>query len=71
MAVYERTWHSYEGPYTSLPWRFLVITRYALKDAFASRVFTGFYVLCAMPSVLCLAQRLMAARSDPSKNSAP
>jgi ABC-type transport system involved in multi-copper enzyme maturation permease subunit len=55
MAVYERAWHAYQGPYTSLRWRFLVISRYALRDAFASRVFTGFYVLCALPSVLCLA----------------
>ena len=42
MAVYERTWRRYTGPLTPLRGRFLVVTRYALSDAFASRLFTAF-----------------------------
>jgi ABC-2 type transport system permease protein len=52
MAVYERVWRTYEGPLTRLRWRFLVITRYALKDAFASRLFTAFYAACALPTLV-------------------
>lgn len=51
MAVYERTWRPYDGPLTPLRWRPLVITRYALADAFGSRAFTGLYVLTALPSL--------------------
>ena len=39
MAVYERTWRRYLGELTPLRWRWLVVTRYALADAFASRLF--------------------------------
>ncbi len=52
MAVYERTWRRYSGDLTPLPWRWLVVTRYALADAFASRLFTAFYALCFLPSVV-------------------
>ena len=38
MAVYERIWRRYAGLQTPLKWRFLVITKYALKEAFASRM---------------------------------
>jgi len=51
MAVYERTWRRYLGELTPLRWRWLVVTRYALGDAFASRLFTAFYALCFLPSV--------------------
>jgi ABC-2 type transport system permease protein len=51
MAVYERTWRRYAGPLTSLNLRFLVITRYALRDAFSSRLFTAFYALCFLPTL--------------------
>jgi len=51
MAVYERTWRRYLGDLTPLRWRWLVVTRYALADAFASRLFTAFYALCFLPSV--------------------
>jgi len=52
MAVYERTWRRYLGDLTPLRWRWLVVTRYALADAFASRLFTAFYALCFLPSVV-------------------
>lgn len=55
MAVYERAWRRFSGELTPLQWRFLVVTRYALGDVFASRVFTAFYALCFLPSVLGLA----------------
>lgn len=51
MAVYERTWRRYDGPLTRLDLRFLVITRYALREAFSSRLFTAFYALCALPTL--------------------
>ncbi len=54
MAVYERAWRRYAGALTPLRWRFTVVTRYALADAFSSRLFTAFYALCALPSVLAL-----------------
>jgi len=52
MAVYERTWRRYSGTLTPIRWRWLVVTRYALGDAFASRLFTAFYALCFLPSVV-------------------
>jgi ABC-2 type transport system permease protein len=52
MAVYERTWRRYVGELTPVRWRWLVVTRYALADAFASRLFTAFYALCFLPSVV-------------------
>ncbi len=54
MAVYERTWRRFSGELTPLRWRFLVVTRYALGDVFASRAFTVFYALCFLPSALGL-----------------
>ena len=51
MAVYERSWRRYQGPQTALPSRFSVVTRYALAEAFASRLFTAFYAVCFLPSV--------------------
>ena len=52
MAVYERSWRRYLGDLTPLRWRWLVVTRYALADAFASRLFTAFYAICFLPSVV-------------------
>jgi len=52
MAVYERTWRRYSGELTPLGQRWFVVTRYALGDAFASRLFTAFYALCFLPSVV-------------------
>lgn len=52
MAVYERSWKPYAGTLTPLGSRFLVVTRYALGEAFASRLFTAFYAGCFLPSLL-------------------
>jgi ABC-2 type transport system permease protein len=54
MAVYERTWRRYAGVLTPLKGRFLVVTKYALADAFASRLFTAFFAVCFLPSVVGL-----------------
>lgn len=54
MAVYERSWRRYEGPLTPVRARFLVVTRYAIADAFASRLFTAFYAACFLPSLIGL-----------------
>lgn len=54
MAVYERTWKPYSGHLTPVRSRFLVVTRYAIADAFASRLFTAFYAICFLPSLVGL-----------------
>lgn len=54
MAVYERAWRRYAGALTPVRTRFLVITRFALTDVFASRLFTAFYVLSLLPSVVAI-----------------
>ncbi len=54
MAVYERTWRPYAGAVTPVRSRFLVVTRYALAQAFSSRLFTAFYAACFLPSLLGL-----------------
>ncbi len=51
MAVYERIWRRYGGRLTPVGRRWTVITRYALAEAFSSRFFTAFYVLCLLPTV--------------------
>jgi ABC-2 type transport system permease protein len=55
VAVYERIWRRYQGPLTPVRARFLVVTRYALADAFSSRLFTAFYAACFLPSLIGLA----------------
>ena len=54
MAVYERSWKPYTGALTPIKSRFLVVTRYAIADAFASRLFTAFYAICFLPSLVGL-----------------
>lgn len=54
MAVYERTWKPYTGDLTPVRSRLLVVTRYAIADAFASRLFTAFYAVCFLPSLVGL-----------------
>jgi ABC-2 type transport system permease protein len=51
MAVYERIWKPYAGDLTAIKTRFLVVTRYAIADAFTSRLFTAFYAVCFLPSL--------------------
>jgi len=54
VAVYERTWKPYSGALTPVRSRFLVVTKYAIADAFASRLFTAFYAVCFLPSLVGL-----------------
>jgi len=51
MAVYERTWRRWSGEVTPAATRWTVITRYALAEVFASRLFTAFYVLSLLPTL--------------------
>jgi ABC-type transport system involved in multi-copper enzyme maturation permease subunit len=46
MAVFDRLYRPYAGPFTAAWSRFLVITRYAMKDVFKSRVLVIFFTLC-------------------------
>ncbi len=46
MAVYEHLYRAYEGETPSAWSRFLVIPRYALRDVFKSKLFTGIFILC-------------------------
>jgi ABC-2 type transport system permease protein len=46
MAVYEHGYRPYAGRLTPEWSRFLVIPRYALRDTFKSKLFTGFFLLC-------------------------
>jgi len=52
MAVYERIWRRYDGNIAPLKWRAAVVTKYALAEAFSSRIFAAFYVLCLLPTTV-------------------
>ncbi|HEY6290422.1 MAG TPA: ABC transporter permease subunit [Terriglobia bacterium] len=46
MAVHKRSYRGYSGPLTP-PWsRFSIVTRYAFKNAFQSKLITAFFVCC-------------------------
>lgn len=49
MAVYKRRYEPYSGPLTKRWSRAFVLTRYALRELFRSRFFTGFFVLSLIP----------------------
>jgi ABC-2 type transport system permease protein len=49
MAVYKRHYESYGGALTKRWSRPFVLTRYATRDLFRSRFFTGFFVLSLVP----------------------
>lgn len=63
MAVYKRRYESYRGPRTARWSRFLVLSRYALRDLFRSRFFFGFFVVCLLP-VLVAVVYLFIANSE-------
>jgi ABC-2 type transport system permease protein len=46
VAVYERTYHPYEGTLTPERARFLVLPRYAFRDVFQKKLFVGFLATC-------------------------
>jgi ABC-2 type transport system permease protein len=45
MAIYKRGYRTYSGPLTAERWRFFVLTRYAWRTLFHSRLLTAFFVL--------------------------
>ena len=47
MAVYERTYRAYEGAFTPLRTRFLIIPRYAYRHVLRSRFFIAYMILCS------------------------
>lgn len=49
MAVYKRHYESYSGPLSKRWARAFVLTRYATRDLFRSRFFTGFFILSLVP----------------------
>src|SRR5215510_964156 len=52
MAVYKQTYKTYRGAVNSAQWRFFVLTRYAFKTAFESKLLTSYYELCFVPLVI-------------------
>ena len=45
MAVYKQTYKGYEGPLTAQRSRFLIVSRYALKEVFATKLVSQFFAL--------------------------
>lgn len=54
MAVFRRLYRPYAGPFTPTWSRFLVITRYSMKDVFKSRVLVVYFTLCFIFPLLAL-----------------
>jgi ABC-2 type transport system permease protein len=52
MAVYEHTYQSYTGPLTPTWSRWLTIPRYAYRDVFQSKLFTGLFAICFVPPLV-------------------
>ena len=52
MAVYKRSYRGYQGVYTPEWSRFLIVTRYATRSLFRSRVLTWLYILCLVPFLI-------------------
>ena len=46
MAVHKRSYRSYSGGFTPVWSRFTIITRYAFKNLFRSRLLTAYFVCC-------------------------
>lgn len=49
MALHKREYRPYEGPLTPERWRFLVVSRYGLRELLESRLLIAFMVLCFIP----------------------
>ena len=52
MAVYEQTYKPYAGKPTPEWSRFLIIPRHAYESIFSSKLFTAFFVICFVPSLI-------------------
>ncbi len=55
MAVYKRSYRGYEGPLTPRWSRFLILSRYAARGIFQSRIITGLFVICFFYPLLMIA----------------
>lgn len=53
MAVHKRSYRGYAGEITPLWSRFLIVTRYAFRNAFNSKLLTAYFVLCFIFPVAC------------------
>jgi ABC-2 type transport system permease protein len=53
MAVYKRSYRAYTGRLTPAWSRFYVLTRYALRSLFRSKVLTAVFVLCLFGPLIC------------------
>jgi ABC-type transport system involved in multi-copper enzyme maturation permease subunit len=54
MAVYKRNYSAYTGTVTSGSTRVLVLARYALAEAWSSKITIGLFTLCWLPCVVSL-----------------
>jgi ABC-2 type transport system permease protein len=54
MAVYERTYRRYDGELTPAWSRFLIVSRYALREVFRKRLFVAFFALCFVPPFISM-----------------
>jgi ABC-2 type transport system permease protein len=52
MAVYEQTYKPFRGKLTPEWSRFLIIPRYTYESIFGYKLFTAFFVICFIPSLL-------------------
>lgn len=55
MAVYKRSYRAYNGPLTPRWSRFLILSRYAARGIFQSRIVTGLFVVCFFYPLLMVA----------------
>lgn len=55
MAVYKRAYRGYSGTYTPQWSRFLVLTRYAYRGLFRSRIMAGMFIVSLFPFLVCVA----------------
>lgn len=63
MAVYERRYQAYSGPETPGKWRWLIVTRYAARSVFASRIFVFFFGLSFLGPLVALGLIYLQTRS--------
>lgn len=52
MAIYKRTYRAYAGPLTPAWSRSSILTRYAWRYLFRSRIMTGFFIVCFFPAIV-------------------
>jgi|SRR5579863_1494593 len=53
MAVHKRSYRGYSGELTAAWSRFLIVTRYAFKNVFRSKLLTAFFAICFFYPVGC------------------